>query len=60
MIQEYKMTKPNKTLSSYIFYKETGCNLYEKDDGLYVSGEDLTQTKANELLAAHNPEVTGL
>jgi hypothetical protein len=56
MIQEYKVTKPNKPLNSEIFYKETGFNLYEKEDGLYVSGEDLTQAKANELLAAHNPE----
>ena len=56
MIKEYKVTKPNKALNSELFYKETGFNLYEKDDGLYVSGEDLTQAKANELLAAHNPE----
>jgi hypothetical protein len=56
MIQEYKVTKPNKALNSDIFYKETGFNLYEKEDGLYVSGEDLTQAKANELLAAHNPQ----
>ena len=56
MIQEYKVSKPNKALNSELFYKETGFNLYEKDDGLYVSGEDLTQAKADELLAAHNPE----
>jgi len=56
MMQEYKVTKPNKILDSELFYKKTGFNLYEKDDGLYVSGEDLTQAKANELLAAHNPE----
>lgn len=56
MIKEYKVTKPNKPLNSAIFYKETGFNLCEKDDGLYITGEELTQAKANELLAAHNPE----
>lgn len=56
MIKEYKVVKPNKPLDSRIFYKETGFSLLEKEDGLYVSGEDLTQAKANELLAAHNPE----
>jgi len=55
MIKEYKVTKPNKALNSDLFYKETGFNLFEREDGLYVSGEDLTQTKADQLIAAHNP-----
>ena len=56
MIKEYKVTKPSKALNSDLFYKETGFNLFEKEDGLYVSGEELTQLQANELLAAHNPD----
>ena len=55
MIKEYKVTKPNKALNSDLFYKETGFNLFEKEDGLYISGEELTQSQADALLIAHNP-----
>jgi hypothetical protein len=53
MIKEYKVLKPNKPLDSWVFYKKTGFSLYEKEDGLYVSGENLTQSQANDLLEAH-------
>jgi len=54
-MKEYKVTKPNKALHSDLFYKETGFNLFEREDGLYISGDELTQSKADELIAAHNP-----
>ena len=55
MIKEYKVTKPNKALNSDLFYQETGFNLFEREDVRYISGEELTELQANELLVAHNP-----
>ena len=55
MIKQFKISKPNKPLSSSLFYAETGFNLFTKDDGFfYVSGCD-SQEQADAAIAAHNP-----
>ena len=55
MIKEFKIDKPNKPVHSTIFFKETGFNLFNKDDGFfYVSGCD-SQEQADKSIAAHNP-----
>ena len=54
MIQEFKIATPNKRINSLIFREETGCELYTKDDGFYISGCK-TQEEADALIAAHNP-----
>jgi hypothetical protein len=54
MIKEFSLIKPNKRLNSLIFFQETGCSLYETDEGLFISGCE-TQSEADALIAAHNP-----
>ena len=54
MTKEYKIAKPNKTLNSEIFLKETGFTLFTRNDELFVSGCD-TQDEADNAIAAHNP-----
>jgi len=51
---EFKIKTPNKPTNSLIFFEETGCQLFTKDDGFYVSGVD-SQGQADALIAAHNP-----
>ena len=52
---KYKITKPNKNLSSSIFAQENpSCELYEMSDGLYISGCN-SQAEAEALIEAHNP-----
>lgn len=51
---EYKISKPNKSLSSSLFYAETGFNLFTKDNDFYISGCD-SQEQADAAIAAHNP-----
>jgi hypothetical protein len=36
MIKEFKISKPNKPLSSSLFYKQTGFNLFTKDDDFFI------------------------
>jgi hypothetical protein len=59
VIKEFKIDKPNKPVHSTIFFKETGFNLFTKDDGFfYVSGCN-SQEQADDSIAAHNiPEPT--
>ena len=54
MIKEFVVDAPNKPLNSLIFFSETGCNLFTKDEALIVSGCE-TQAEADALIAAHNP-----
>jgi hypothetical protein len=51
---EFKVKTPNKPTNSFIFFEETGCHLFTKDDGFYVAGAS-SQEAAESLLAAHNP-----
>jgi hypothetical protein len=51
---EYKISKPNKPLNSYLFHTQTGFNLFTKDNEFYVSGCD-SQEQADAAIAAHNP-----
>jgi hypothetical protein len=51
---EHKVKTPNKPTSSDVFKKETGCELFAREDGFYVSG-DITAEQAQALLDAHNP-----
>lgn len=53
-MKEFKITTPNKPVNSDIFFQETGCNLYTRDDGFYISGCE-TQSEADALIASHNP-----
>jgi hypothetical protein len=54
MIKEFKIAAPNKKVNSSVFRQETGCELFTKDDGFYISGCE-TQAEADTLIAAHNP-----
>ena len=54
MIKEFKIATPNKRINSLIFREETGCELFSKDDGFYISGCE-TQAEADALITAHNP-----
>jgi len=54
MIKEFAIATPNKPVNSAIFRRETGCDLYVKDDKFFVSG-CATQIEANDLIAQHNP-----
>jgi hypothetical protein len=51
---EHKVKTPNKPTNSDIFKEETGCNLFAREDGFYVSG-DITAEQAQAFLDAHNP-----
>jgi hypothetical protein len=51
---EFKVKTPNKPTNSFIFFEETGCHLFTKDDGFYVAGA-ATEEEAQALLDAHNP-----
>lgn len=51
---EHKVKTPNKPTDSIIFKDETGCDLFAREDGFYVSG-DITAEQAQNLLDAHNP-----
>ena len=51
---EHKVKTPNKPTNSDIFKKETGCDLFAREDGFYVSG-DITAAQAQAFLDAHNP-----
>jgi hypothetical protein len=51
---EFKIATPNKPTNTDIFLAETGCYLFTRDDGFYISGCD-TQAEADALIAAHNP-----
>lgn len=53
---EHKVKTPNKPTHSLIFKDETGCDLFAREDGFYVSG-DITAEQAQALLDAHNPPV---
>lgn len=54
---EFIVEAKNKYINSLIFKEETGCELYLRDDVLYVSGAK-SQKEADDLLAAHNPTPT--
>ena len=54
MTKEYKIAKPNKTLNSQIFSKETGFSLFTRGDEFFVGGCE-TQKEADDAIAAHNP-----
>ena len=51
---EHKVKTPNKPTNSIIFKDETGCDLFAREDGFYVSG-DITPEQAQALLDAHDP-----
>lgn len=52
---EFKINTPNKPLNSKIFAQEnTGCELYQIGDDLWISGVN-SQEEAQALLDAHNP-----
>jgi hypothetical protein len=51
---EHKVKTPNKPTNSDIFKEQTGCDLFAREDGFYVSG-DITAEQAQALLDAHNP-----
>jgi hypothetical protein len=53
-MSEHKVKTPNKPTNSIVFKDETGCDLFAREDGFYVSG-DITQEQAQALLDAHNP-----
>ena len=55
MIKEFKIATPKKPTNSSIFFKDTGFNLFTRDDSFYVSGCE-TQKEADDAIAAHNPE----
>lgn len=54
MIKEFPISTPNKPVDSSIFFAETGCNLYTREEQFYVSGCE-SQKEADALIAAHNP-----
>jgi hypothetical protein len=51
---EFIVEAKNKYINSLIFKEETGCELYLRDNVLYVSGAK-SQKEADDFLAAHNP-----
>jgi hypothetical protein len=51
---EHKVKTPKKPTNSIVFKDETGCDLFAREDGFYVSG-DITAEQAQALLDAHNP-----
>ena len=51
---EHKVKNPNKPTNSDVFKEETGCDLFAREDGFYVSG-DITAEQAQALIDAHNP-----
>lgn len=51
---EFAVNPKGKYINSIIFREETGCDLYYRDEQLYVSGCE-TQEQADALFAAHNP-----
>ena len=52
---DYKVTTPNKPLSSDLFLQENkGCQLFTIENELFISGFD-SQAQAEAALAAHNP-----
>jgi len=51
---EHKISNPNKPVNSAIFYNETGCTLFIRDEEWFISGE-VTAQEAKALLEAHNP-----
>ena len=51
---EHKVKTPNKPTNSIVFKEETGCDLFAREDGFYVTG-DITAEQAQGLLDAHNP-----
>ena len=51
---EHKVKNPNKITNSDVFKEETGCDLFAREDGFYVSG-DITAAEAQAFLDAHNP-----
>lgn len=51
---EFKVNTPNKPTNSLVFFEQTGCHLFTKDDGFYIAGVQ-TQQEAQALLDAHNP-----
>jgi len=55
-MKEFKIAKPSKRLDTGIFLKETGWNLFTRDEDFYVSGCE-TQNQADAAIAAHNPPV---
>lgn len=54
---EFIVDAKNKYINSLIFKEETNCELYLRDNVLYVSGAK-SQKEAEDLLAAHNPTPT--
>ena len=52
-MEEFKIAKPSKRVDTGIFLKETGWNLYTRDEDFYVSGCN-TQKEADAAIAAHN------
>jgi len=52
-MKEFKIAKPTKRVDTGIFLKETGWNLFTRDEDFYVSGCD-TQKEADDSIAAHN------
>jgi hypothetical protein len=51
---EHKVSNPNKPVNSAIFYEQTGCTLFIRDEDWFISGE-VTREQALALLDAHNP-----
>jgi len=51
---EIKISKPTKPVNSFIFYNETGYDLYQRDDNFYLSGE-ATEQELLDAYADHNP-----
>ena len=51
---EHRVKTPNKPTNSDVFKHETGCDLFAREDGFYVSG-DITAEQAQALIDAHNP-----
>tara|TARA_R110000868_G_scaffold388303_1_gene657115 strand:- start:144 stop:386 length:243 start_codon:yes stop_codon:yes gene_type:complete len=54
---EFMVDSKNKYINSLMFKEETGCELYLRDNVLYVSGAK-SQKEADDFLAAHNPTPT--
>jgi len=52
-MKEFKIAKPNKRLDTSIFLKQTGWNLFTRDEDFYVSGCE-TQNEADDAISAHN------
>lgn len=51
---EFIVSPQTKFLDSELFKKETGCNLFVRDNDLIVSGCK-TQKEADDLIDKHNP-----